>query len=234
MLGCDTRRVIHTLHYALCHASVALKNVESSVHDIVPAGQPVSVIEQLLMEAKCGLFSDIFLTNLVHQLETVSNCAKKLQSRLQRPWRNCGGILRTSQSKHSYDQLDTLSNACDWLSHRDIIGDGEESSALDPNNAHCWWDVTEQSCLLDTAQQLSGELEVEKIRKQQDEIAVCIEHLTEQIFSFTDNSSTIEELVLRATETCRYCVCLCLCLCLCLLCVVCEHVCVCVCVCVCV
>ena len=211
MLGCDTRRVIHALHYALCHASVTLKNVENSAHDVVPSSLPVSVIEQILVEAKCSLFSDIFLTNVVHQLETVSNCAKKLQSRLQRPWRNCGGMMKISQSKHGYDQLDTLSNACDWLSHWDIIGNGEDSSVLDPNNAHCWWDVTEQSCLLDTVQQLSGELEVEKIRKQRDKIAVCVEHLTEQNFSIPDNSSVIEELVLRAIETRRYCVCVIVC-----------------------
>ena len=204
MLGCDTRRVIHTLQYALCHATVTHKNPDGDTDSIAPASQPASVMEQILKEAKCLLFPNLFLTNLVHQLETVDNCGN---SRLQRPWRNHGRILKTSQSKYRYDQLDMLSSACDWLSHCDIIGSGESSTAIDPNNAHHWWDVTEHSCLLDTVQQLPGELEVEKIRKLRDEIALYIEHLTEQKFSVADNSDVVEELVLRTAEKCGYGVC---------------------------
>ena len=204
MLGCDTRRVIHTLQYALCHATVTHKNPDADTDSVAPASQPASVMEQILEEAKCSLFPNLFLTNLVHQLETVDNCGEILNSRLQRPWRNHGSILKTSQSKHGYGQLDMLSSACDWLSHCDIIGSGENSTAINPNNAHCWWDVTEQSCLLDTVQQLPGELEIEKIRNQQDEIALYIEHLTEQTFSVADNSDVVEELVLRTAGKCRY------------------------------
>ena len=28
-----------------------------------------------------------------------------------------------------------------------LIGSGESSTAIDPNNAHCWWDVTEHSSI---------------------------------------------------------------------------------------
>ena len=214
MLRCDTRRVIHTLQYALCHATVTHENPDDGTGSIAPASQPASVIEQILKEAKCALFPDLFLTNLVQRLETVDSCGEMLNTRLQRPWCNHGSILKTSQSKHSYDQLDTLSSACDWLSHCDIIGSGKSSTVLDPNNTHCWWDVTEQSCLLDTVQQLPGELAVEKIRKQQDEIVLYTEHLTEQTFSVADNSDVIEELVLRTAEKCRYSVSVCLSVCL--------------------
>ena len=215
VLECDTRRVIHTLQYALCHATVTHKNPDADTDSVLPASQPASVMEQVLKEAKCSLFPNLLLTNLVHQLETTDSCGKFLNSRLQRPWCNHGSILKTSQSKHSYGQLDMLSSACDWLSHHDIIGSGESSAAVNPNNAHHWWDVTEQNCLLDTVQELPGELEIEKIRNQQNEIALYMEHLSELIFSVADNSDVLEELVLRTAEKCRYsvqCVCMHVCL----------------------
>ena len=202
MLQCDTRRVIHTLHYALCHANAAHKIADTE--SIVPARHPASVLEQILMQAKSVLFSDLFLTNLVNHLKTVDNCAKFLNSRLQRPWRNRGSILRTSQSKHSYVQLDTLSSACDWLSQCDIIGSCENPSVLNPYNAYHWWDATEQSSLSDAMHQLSGELEEDKLRRQQDEIASYMEHLTEQFFSVANSDFVGEELVLQTREKCRY------------------------------
>ena len=204
MLECDTRRVIHTLHHALYHANVPQKNVDTDADPTMPAIHRTSILEQLLMEAKSAVFSDLFLTNVVHRLNTKDNSDTSFNSRLQRPWCSHRSRLKTNQSKHNYIQLDTVSNACDWLSECDIIGSTGNSSVLDPYNTPHWWDVAEQCCMLDTTQQLPGELEGYKIRKQQDEITSLMEHLTEQHFFVANSDFVGEELVLKAAENCRY------------------------------
>ena len=190
----------------------------------MPAIHPASVLEQLLIEAKAAVFSDLFLTNVVHHLKTMNNSDATYNSRLQRPWCNHRSKLKTSQSKRDYVQLDTVSNACDWLSECDIIGSSENSSVPDPYSAHHWWEVVEQSCLLDVAHQLPGELEGDKIRKQQDEITLFMEHLTEQNFSVANSQIVGEEIVLKAAENCRYDLCVGACVCV----SVCLSVCMCV------
>ena len=163
------------------------------------------------MEAKAAVFSDLFLTNVVHHLESVDNSDATCNSRLQRPWCSHRSKLKTGQSKRDYVQLDTVSNACDWLSECDIIGGSENSSVLNPYSAHHWWEVVEQSCLLDAAHQLPGQLEGDKIRRQQDEVTLFMEQLTEQKFSVAHSQFVGEELVLKAAENCGYGVCVCVC-----------------------
>jgi len=215
ILGCDTRRVIHTLHYALCHADTSHNNSDTNPSN-TPTSHSVSVLEQNLEEAKCFLFSDLFLTNVVHQLESQSmdGYHEMLNTRLRRPWCNHGSVLK---SKHSYIQLDTASSACDYLTDCDIIGSNEQSHVLDLNNAHCWWNVTEQCCLLETVEQLPGQLEVEKVKKRRDEIMLHMERLTEQNFSVANSEFVGEEFLLKAAEKCRLvCVCVCVCVSMCL------------------
>ena len=64
---------------------------------IIPTGHSVSVLEQILVAG--SKMSDIFLANVVHQLESQSmdGYHEMLNARLRRPWCNHGSILK---SKH--------------------------------------------------------------------------------------------------------------------------------------
>lgn len=202
-LQCDVRRVMHTLHFSLCHA-----NTNSSQDK--PVTWPVSLLEQEIKEVKSLLYPNLFLFSLAEQLNNSPTPNKIDTSSLQRPW-HCRDRVFKSTSKLKqckYVNSDTMSDACDWLSHCDIInGKSGQMSVLDPNNAQPWWEISEKSCLLATFQDSLNRLEVEKLDKHKGEMTSLMIDLIGQNFGIKDKLDILkEENVVAIANKCRYCV----------------------------
>ena len=76
---------------------------------------------------------------------------------------------------------------------------------LDPNGAHSWWEVREQSCFLATSQESLNQLEVEKLDKHKEEMASFMDNMTGQHFGIKDHSDMLrEEMVVTMAKKCRY------------------------------
>ena len=204
LLQCDVRHVIHTLHFSLCHASTS----EQASFQDVPSTWPASLLEQEIIEAKSLLYPSLFLSSLVEQLDTSLTSRKIAAPNLQRPWNcHCSEFKNLNRLKQpKYFNCDTISDACDWLSHCDIIrGNNGQLSLLDPNSTHSWWEVREQSCLLVTSQESPNQLEVEKLDKHKEEMASFMENLIGQHFRIKDHSDMLrEEMVITMAKKCRY------------------------------
>jgi len=191
LLQCDVRRAMHTLHFSLCHA----------IQD-VPSTWPASLLEQEIKEAKSVLFPNLFLSSLVGQLDTLLISEKDAATNLQRPWRcHSSKFKNFNHSKQcKYFYCDTMSDASDWLSHCDIItGNNGQSLLLDPDSAHPWWEVREQSCLLATSQESLNQLD-----KHKEEITSFMDNLIGQHFGIKDHSDILrEEMVITMSKKCR-------------------------------
>ncbi|XP_065898480.1 ATPase family AAA domain-containing protein 5-like isoform X2 [Dysidea avara] len=205
LLQCDVRQVIHTLHFSLCHANTS---EQDSIQD-VPSAWSASLLEQEIIEAKSLLYPNLFLSSLVEQLNASPVTGKIATPNLQRPWRcHDSKFKNLSQTKQcKYFNCDIMSDACDWLSHCDIIRENnEQSPVLDPNGAHSWWEVREQSCFLATSQESLNQLEVEKLDKHKEEMASFMDNMTGQHFGIKDHSDMLrEEMVVTMAKKCRWC-----------------------------